>query len=344
MTSIKEIALKAGVSIGTIDRVLHKRGRVSKKTQDRVERIVVRLGYKPNIYARNLSLARAYQFGVLMPKLSQDSGYWRLPANGIDRARQQFEHAKVGVRYFCFDRYSESSFARAFSKASRESLDGLLVAPVLARIAERLIVQNPLHIPYVFFDSTIPRANVLSTIGQDPFQSGLLAAHLMISMQGVDGSVAVVKVIPEDFHINERLRGFESGIKTDRTIQTKTYEADSHGGESAFRSVAQQILRENRNLRGLFVSNAWTHPFAHYFNASESRRRVCIIGYDLVGKNQQYLERGLIDFLISQRPEMQGFEGIQALYRHVVLRDKVKKRITVPLDIITKENVQYYQD
>jgi LacI family transcriptional regulator len=122
------------------------------------------------------------------------------------------------------------------------------------------------------------------------------------------------------------------------------YEADSHRGDPSFRAVTRRVLAENTDLLGVFVSNAWTHPFAQYLNRPGAARRICIIGYDLVAKNREYLEKGMIDFLISQRPVMQGFEGISALYRNVVLRDKVKESVMVPLDIITKDNVRYYQD
>jgi LacI family transcriptional regulator len=344
MGSIKEIARKARVSIGTVDRVLHNRGRVSQETRKRIQRIVADVGYKPNMFARHLSLGKTFHFGVLMPKPSQDSGYWSIPTKGIERAKLQLAPVQVDVDYFHFDRYSEHSFELAFRKALNKKLDGLLIAPVLQHIAQTLVSSIPCQIPYVFIDSTIPGTNCLATIGQDPFQSGLLAANLMKRMHRKGGSIAVVKVTPEDFHINERLRGFEFGIGSDSSICTRRYEADSRGGGTTFRALVEKILRENTELNGVYVSNAWTHPFAHFFNILASDKKICIIGYDLVGKNREYLENGMIDFLISQRPGMQGYEGIQALYRHVVLRDKVKKTSLVPLDIITKDNVKYYQD
>ena len=344
MTSIKDIARKAGVSIGTIDRVLHGRGRVSDRTRTRVQQIVANAGYKPNIYARNLSLAKVFRFGVLMPKLDQDSGYWRIPANGINRAHRELGIAKVEVSYYHFDRYVEASFQRAFQKAMQSDLDGYLIAPVLPYAAKRLVATIPTKIPYVFFDSIIPGFEPLASIAQDPYQSGVLAASLISRMKCVDGTVAIIKVTPEDFHITERLRGFRSGIRALPSIVTREYEVDSNGREAAFQSVARKILTENPSLLGVFVSNAWTHPFAQYFNGPRSTKKVCIVGYDLVAQNQKLLEDGMIDFLISQRPGMQGYEGIQALYRHAVLRDRVKKSSFVPLDIITKENVKYYHD
>jgi LacI family transcriptional regulator len=344
VASIRDIADRARVSIGTVDRVLHNRGRVSEKTRARVQRIIAEIGYKPNIFARNLSLSREFRFGILIPKPNQDSGFWRIPLRGIGRAQLELESAKVRVRYHHFDRYSEKSFESAFHHALVEKPDGLLIAPVLPAIAAKLVASIPSRIPYVFFDSTIPGAGFLSTISQDPYQSGLLAANLMKRMKCGDGGIAIVRVTPADFHLNERLRGFLSGIQSEPSTTFVEYEADSHGGEAAFRKVALRILQENKNLWGVYVSNAWTHPFAHYLNDQQTSRRVCIIGYDLVAKNQKYLEAGLIDFIISQRPGMQAYEGIRALYRHVILKDNVKKTISVPLDIVTRDNVMYYQD
>lgn len=344
MTSIKDIATEAGVSIGTVDRVLHKRGRVSARTRVRVERIAAKLAYKPNIYARNLSLAKTFRFGVVMPRLDQDSGYWRIPAHGIERAHKQLGPARVRVLYFHFDRYAEASFEAVFRKAVAARLDGLLIAPVLPTIAEKLVAIVPETIPYALFDSSLPRTRALTTIGQDAFQSGVLAARLTAMACTKNGTIAVVSVTPVDFHISERLRGFLSLAGLSSSPRIVRYEADSHGGERVFESVARRILGENKYLQGIFVSNAWTHPFARYVKRHASSRKICLIGYDLVADNRACLEEGSIDFLISQRPSMQGYEGISALYRNVVLRDNVKQSIAVPLDIITKENVRFYQD
>ena len=343
ITSIKEIAEKARVSIGTVDRVLHNRKGVSKETKAKIQRIVTATGYTPNIYARNLSLAKTYRFGVLMPKLTQDSGYWQIPAEGIKKAARELHAYKVHVSYFHFDRYSDVSFRNAVHKAFGDHLDGFLIAPVLSHAVERLLPAVLHKAPFVFIDSNIPTMNCLTFIGQDAFQSGLLAANLVRMVMRTRGNVVIIKVNPEDFHIDERIKGFQKGIREFSKVRTKLYEIDSHRGEKEFYKLTAKIIRENKNLQAVFVSNAWTHPFAGCIHSLMKDRKVFIIGYDLVSKNIQLLRQGLIDVLISQRPEMQGYEGIHCLYRNIVLREKVRKHIWVPLDIITKENVQFYQ-
>ena len=58
---IKDIAALAGVSIGTVDRVLHKRGEVAEKTRAKVEKILEESHYSPNLMARVLKSSKRYQ-------------------------------------------------------------------------------------------------------------------------------------------------------------------------------------------------------------------------------------------------------------------------------------------
>ena len=52
---IKDIAVLAGVSEGTVDRVLHNRGEVSKKSKEAVEKVLKEINYSPNLLARSLA-------------------------------------------------------------------------------------------------------------------------------------------------------------------------------------------------------------------------------------------------------------------------------------------------
>ena len=50
---IKDIAQRAGVSAGTVDRVLHNRPSVSKASFEKVKKVMEEMNYTPNMYARN---------------------------------------------------------------------------------------------------------------------------------------------------------------------------------------------------------------------------------------------------------------------------------------------------
>ena len=93
--TVRDLARVAGVSIGTVDRVLHNRGRVSQATRARVQAAVRALGYTTNVVASNLSRARRTRFAVVLPQLDQDGGYRRQAAPGIERALRELAHHYV---------------------------------------------------------------------------------------------------------------------------------------------------------------------------------------------------------------------------------------------------------
>jgi LacI family transcriptional regulator len=333
----------AGVSIGTVDRVLHKRGRVSPATEKRILGIVKDLEYKPNIFARNLKLAKTFVFGILMPQPAQDSAYWTLPLKGVARAEAELHSQKIRVRRFFYDKHSEASFSRVRRKILAASLDGLLVAPVASRQFERFLRAVPERLPFVFFDSFIPGTPHLSAIGQDSFQSGVLSARLMKMLVADPGHIAIIKVLPKDFHIDDRVRGFLTYCRLCPHVTSAVYEVNGDEGHGANPRIFDQIFRRHPDLKGIFVTNASTHQAAAHVKSRGAAGKVHVIGYDLINENVRYLREGVIDFLISQQPERQGYEGIYTLYRHVVLKEPVPKNVMMQIDIVTSENMDSFR-
>jgi LacI family transcriptional regulator len=342
MATIKEIAKRANVSIGTVDRVIHNRGRVSEKTGKKIRQIIEELNYKPNVFARSLKLARTFNFGVLMPYPSQDSQYWELPTRGIDRAKEELISHQVKVLYYHYDKYSEISFAKVNTDIRAGELDGLLVAPVLSQVFKRFIDSLPPGFPYVFYDSFIPESDCIAYIGQESFQSGVLAAKLMHILMNDNGTVAIVKFVPEDWVIEARADGFKHFLRENTGKKCIIYHIDEKQGEDHFSKLSEQMITENDDLGGVFVTYAATHKFASYLHRKYPNKNIRIIGYDPVAENIRCLKEGIIDFLISQMPERQGYDGIYTLYKHVVLKEKVEKRSLMPMHILTKENVASY--
>ena len=57
----------------------------------------------------------------------------------------------------------------------------------------------------------------------------------------------------------------------------------------------------------------------------------------------RHLKDGKIDFLISQRPEEQGYAAVTALFNKLFLNKEVQRKHFMPIDIIAKENIDYYK-
>jgi LacI family transcriptional regulator len=342
MVSIKKIAKKAHVSIGTVDRVIHNRGRVSTKTKEKIEQIIKELHYIPNAFARNLKLDKKFIFGIIIPNPSQDSHYWQIPIRGIQRAQNELKSHKVDVKFFYYDKYLQESFKKAYYRAIKNKLDGFLIAPVILKVAADLIKKNPPLKPYVFIDSKIPDSDYLAYIGQDSYQSGILSAKLMHLLFKGSGTVAAIRFLPEDYHIEERIRGFQDFFKDKKGIHVITFNLNGQGNKNIAFSLITKIIAEYSNLKAIFISNALTHQIAEFI--STVNKKIYLIGYDLISENKKYLNRGMIDFLINQMPETQGYQGIYSLFRCIVLNESVDREVMMPIDVVTKENVLYCKD
>ena len=82
---IKDIAEKSGVSVGTVDRILHNRPNVSKAAREKVEKVLKEINYQPNVYASALAYNKSYSFHIIMPRHDRET-YWEEIEEGAMRA------------------------------------------------------------------------------------------------------------------------------------------------------------------------------------------------------------------------------------------------------------------
>lgn len=70
MPTIKDVALKAGVSVTTVSRVLNNRGYLSEELKKKVLQAMDELNYRPNELARSLSRSRSNIIGLIIPSVA----------------------------------------------------------------------------------------------------------------------------------------------------------------------------------------------------------------------------------------------------------------------------------
>ena len=337
--TVREIAKLANVSIGTVDRVLHSRGRVSPDTAEKIRTIIDENHFTPNPIARRLKRNRAYRFCALVPQRDLDSGYWEQVILGIQRGANEVASLGVETEIIEFDHYDSASFRNAARKTLAKEPDGVIFAPIFPEIA-RPFTKNlqKKKIPYTFFDADLPGAKPICTIGQDSFKGGYLAGKLLHLFIGkITGSVAVL-YDPRSYHIGNRRDGFlryskEQGFKTIVKNYTR------RDGMVLTNREINNFLSIQKGLQGVFVSYADVHQIAEAAEARRKKGNFFIVGYDLVPANHKLLLEGRIDAIISQRPQEQSRQALLSLYRHIVLGSTIDPAIEMPLDIYVRENI-----
>jgi len=337
----------AGVSPGTVDRVIHQRKEVSPATRTRILKILKKTGYTPNLIAKSLASKKKYRIAALLPSASNDNPYWVLPLKGVEKAIAEINDFNGNVDKRFFDLNNEASFIRTSNDLIKDPPDGILFPPVFPKSSLKLIQQiESKQIPYVFIDSSLDNRNSLSYIGQDAMQSGFLAAKLICYGLRNGETILVINLArPEGImhHLQKRQKGFISYFDTCRNnkkVQIDSLEIDLTQTGEPEQHLDEYFIR-NREVRAIFVTSSKVHKIARYLKA-HGKAKILLVGYDLIEENKVYLNDGTIDFLISQQPETQGYLGIMTLFRHLNRQEIPGPVQYSPIDIITAENIKYY--
>lgn len=342
---VKEIAQRAKVSIATVDRVIHNRPGVSPKTKGRIEAIIKELNYQPNILASRLASGKIFNIAVLIPKGSEETDFWDAPLRGIRRAESEIKQYGIRISIFLFDLNDRESFSRQGSLIHEKKVDGILLSPsFIEESLEFVRICRARNIPFVLIDSNLNENNSLSYIGPPLFQSGYLAAKLSTFGLRKKKKVLIVKIAKEisNYNYTQIEQGFIK-YRSDHGIINEIVKLDID--QTDYLSVAKELsraLKANPEVGVIFVTNSRVFSVARYLEEYKIKN-IQLIGYDFLMQNVAYLEKGIIDFLICHKPEDQGYKGIMSLYHHLALSLPVEKVYFMPIDIITKENLEFYR-
>jgi LacI family transcriptional regulator len=345
---IKDIAARAGVSIGTVDRVLHNRSEVAAETAEKVKAIMREMNYEPDILARTLVSNRQLRFVALLPGTFHQVSFWEKPLEGMRRAIREIGHFGISFEPCYFDMFDRQTFLDQGKAIVKKKPDGLILAPVFSRDSFHLIALcKDLQIPVVLINSEIRVKYPLSFIGQDSWQSGRLGAQMLQGFTGegaLIGIIHVVKDLAEQKHIAERERGFRDyfgSVHSSRRRLAPALTIPVFSEEEADPLILKYV-KQHKSLKAIFVTNSNVYKVAHCF----SKHRITDIilaGYDLTEENRTCLLQDQIAFLIEQKPEEQGYRGIMTLFNTLVMKKEPEYRQFLPIEIVMKENLKYYK-
>ena len=345
--TIKDIAELAGVSIGTVDRVIHNRGEVSEKTKEKILKITQTLNFQPDVLASTLASKKNVRFASIMPSVDRESSFWKAPILGIEKALTEIEHYGVTHNSYFFSVFEKNSFMDAAQKALEENPDGLLIAPSIQNEALQFVkLCDEKKIPYVLFNSNLTGQNQITYVGQDSLQSGIVGARLMDYGLNSNSEILVVSIysfLKNNTHIQNRKQGFIKYFESHQNSCCNLHSSEINSfNDGDIYEELRQILKKHPKIKGIFVTNSRVFHVARFIE-SEKLKDINLIGYDLTTENIPFLEKGIINFLINQKPVEQSYRALIALFNKIVLKKDVPSEILLPIDIVTKENLMYYE-
>jgi LacI family transcriptional regulator len=253
----------------------------------------------------------------------------------------------IDLRTFFFNPADSGNFVSEATKILELNPDGIILAPFFLKESMAFVRKvKKRNVPFVFIDSDIKQAGQLSYIGQDSFQSGMVAGKLLSLLINRDSSILVLhfaKEMDNQNHLILREKGFyrwfqECTVERPEIITMEISHPDSLLSQE---KIKQTILK--KNIRGVFVTNSKVFYLGRIIKKYKLTG-LKVIGHDLLKENIAFVKEGIVHFLICQHPEEQGYNALDVLFRSIIQKRKTDKEYYTSIDIAMKENIDYYKN
>jgi LacI family transcriptional regulator len=339
-TQIKDIARALGISIGTVDRALHDRGRISPLTKERVLQMAKTLGYQPNAAARALSSRRRMKVSVNLP--IEIAPFWDAVREGIQEEAGVFAASGIEIEFRSFPRLGQGE-KDAFEEALAAKVNGIIMATGRPEDL-RLPIRNAarVRIPVVAVSTDAPGTARLAVVAIDSLASGSLAGELLGRLSRGSGELAVVT---GDLRITDHAEKFSSFRDSVRALFPKMKilkPLQNHEDEAEAYEECKSLFSAHPGLEGLYISTANSPPVLEALKDSGRLGDLRVIATDLFPPMIYQLESGGVVATLYQRPRSQGQLALRLLHDFLVGGRCPSHQMRLAPHLIMKSNLSFF--
>ncbi|MFF2886536.1 LacI family DNA-binding transcriptional regulator [Paenibacillus sp. NPDC057967] len=240
MTSIKDVARIAGVSVATVSRVLNDKGYVGQRTREAVEKAIKETSYKPNEVARSLFKKQSSTIGLIVPDI-MNPFFTELARAVEDMA------TKLGYNVILCNSDGNGDKEQAYLDVLKQQyVNGIIVS------SNTLTAQQveELNIPVVSIDREISKG--LPTIVVENKKGAMMATRYLQSkgcknIGHIRGSYGVVNA-------EERYEGYKEVVANEPWFKESYVVNGNYDMQSSIEATAE-LLRLHPEIDGIFAAN-----------------------------------------------------------------------------------------
>lgn len=324
MATIKEIAELAGVSRGTVDRVLNNRGAVSPETEKKIREIARAVRYTPNRAGIVLAAQKKnLKLGFIV--FGHSNPFFDKVLLGVEEESAELRcyncrvlTRRVGV--------STDEMIAAIDRLVREGVSGLAIAPgnddSIRHKIDELAGQN---IPVVTLNTDIENSRRIAYVGSDYYESGRTAAGLIslvtapfampVHVGIVSGSDKILCHTRRIAGFQERIRECYPGISVSDIIYNHDDDIESY-------RRTREMLDAHPEINALYFGSAGVHGGCRALCESGRQSSVRVIAHDAVSSTEELIRQGVISATICQQPEKQGSLPLSLLFSYLTTGEK----------------------
>ena len=196
-------------------------------------------------------------------------------------------------------------------------------------------------ISVITFDADAPKSQRIAYIGTDNFAAGKRAGAEMARELGGKGDVLIVTGGLGAFNLNERIRGFQEGIKGSGVKVASTQACDDDQAKA--HRIIQDYLLAHPDTAGVFAAGLWAVlPAGQILKQKGQAGKVKVVGFDTLPEEMALVKDGSVQVLVGQRPYEMGRRSIQVLNDLQKGKQPEKAIIDTGTDVVTSANVDQF--
>ena len=339
MATIKEIAALAGVSRGTVDRVLNNRGSVKPETEEKIKEIAKALDYKPNRAGLVLAAQKKkLKIGVLLP--SPENIFFIDVEEGVREKAEELSgyNCTVLIKHFP---YGVEAQLKAIDMLVSENVNGIALVPYNdVRIRDKINELFELGIPAVTLNTDLQESHRIAYVGSHYNKSGRTAAGLMNLMTHGPLHLGIITGSPNILCHTERIAGFTDALTQTGRNFTITAIVENHDDEFESYEKTIELLQNHTEINALFFAAGGVYGGCRAVTSLGLAGKIRIISFDNERPTKEQVENGVIAATICQQPKLQGSKPLDILFSYLTAGQMPEKEyFYVDVDIRIRENI-----
>ena len=339
MATIKEIAALAGVSRGTVDRVLNNRGSVNPDTAEKIKEIAKALDYKPNRAGLVLAAQKKkLKLGVIL--FSLENPFFIDVLEGVNEKAEELAGYSCTVITKQIPLHVEAQL-RAIDELLEEEVSGIALAPCNdEHIRERINQLYEQGIPVVTYNTDIENSKRIAYVGSHYTKSGATAAGLLQLMTHGEVHIGIITGSANILCHTERIAGFTEVLRPYSDHIHITEIVETHDDEIESYEKTTRLLTEHPEINALYFAAGGVYGGCRSIKALNRQNDIRVISYDKVPTTRELVMEGVIAATICQQPNVQGSKPLALLFAYLTTGELPEKEYNyVAVDIRIKENI-----
>jgi LacI family transcriptional regulator len=336
--TLRDIARQAGVSLATVDRVLHNRQGVRPDTVRRVKEAIERNAFQPHVAAAELARGRARRFAFVMP--SGPNLFMQQIQSYLGEMSAWLSARRLAVEVVATDVFDASVLASTLESLMGD-YDGVAVVALdhpSVRAAINDLVDGGTRV--VTLVSDVPSSRRHHYVGIDNIAAGRTAGALVGRL--VDprpGKVAIVAGSQGLRDHAERIFGFNQVMASDFSQLDVLPIIEARDNDERSEQLLMRLLGDHPDIVGLYNVGAGTQGVAKALIASGRGRQVVFVGHDVTVLTRKLLLQGVMDAAISQNPGHEARAAVRVLLALARGEPILSEQEKIRIDIVMRDNL-----